>query len=413
MADPIYKSDDVGSESVIRSEHIGAAKTGDNIEAKRVAQYVWDGVSQWVRATASGGSGGTQYTDGVAAVTHPIGTQPVYTNGSGNVTAVSVANPLPVAATFSGSVATAPTFAQNPTAGSPTPAYGLVDSNDAIILSPTSQTKITNGTNVMDVVSGSYGKPALTINPHDVSPFSDGYSNSAPNYVDENFNQIVQGVFPYIFNGSTWDRLPGDKTNGQFVNIKTSVLPTGAATAAKQPSLGTAGTPSTNVLTVQGITSMTALKVDGSGVTQPVSGTFFQATQPVSAASLPLPTGASTSSLQTTGNASLSSIDTKLSGALSVTGSAVGTSSAVVNVGQQTSNTTAVQLSASSTVPTNGIIVQAISTNTASVFVGGSGATTANSFELQAGQAAPFTANLNTLYVVGTNNTDKVCWTVD
>lgn len=40
------------------------------------------------------------------------------------------------------------------------------------------------------------------------------------------------------------------------------------------------------------------LSVDGSGVTQPVSGTFFQATQPVSAASLPLPTGASTAAKQ-------------------------------------------------------------------------------------------------------------------
>ena len=49
-------------------------------------------------------------------------------------------------------------------------------------------------------------------------------------------------------------------------------LPSGAATAAKQPALGTAGTPSSDVLTVQGATSMTPLKVDGSGVTQPVSG---------------------------------------------------------------------------------------------------------------------------------------------
>jgi len=39
--------------------------------------------------------------------------------------------------------------------------------------------------------------------------------------------------------------------------------------------------------------------VDGSSVTQPVSGTFFQATQPVSASSLPLPAGAATSALQT------------------------------------------------------------------------------------------------------------------
>ncbi len=57
---------------------------------------------------------------------------------------------------------------------------------------------------------------------------------------------------------------------------------------------GTAGTPAAGVVTVQGITGMVAIKVDGSAVTQPVSGTFWQATQPVSAASLPLPTGAST-----------------------------------------------------------------------------------------------------------------------
>ena len=50
-------------------------------------------------------------------------------------------------------------------------------------------------------------------------------------------------------------------------------LPTGAATSAKQPALGTAGAASADVITVQGIASMTALKVDGSAVTQPVSGT--------------------------------------------------------------------------------------------------------------------------------------------
>src|SRR6185437_673191 len=48
-------------------------------------------------------------------------------------------------------------------------------------------------------------------------------------------------------------------------------LPSGASTAAKQPALGTAGTASSDVLTIQGIASMTAVKVDGSAVTQPVS----------------------------------------------------------------------------------------------------------------------------------------------
>lgn len=71
-------------------------------------------------------------------------------------------------------------------------------------------------------------------------------------------------------------------------------LPTGAATAAKQPALGTAGSPSADVISIQGVSSMTAVKVDGSAVTQPVSGTFWQATQPVSVASLPLPSGAAT-----------------------------------------------------------------------------------------------------------------------
>jgi len=60
-----------------------------------------------------------------------------------------------------------------------------------------------------------------------------------------------------------------------ITNISGTIsLPTGAATAAKQPALGTAGSASSDVITVQGIASMTALKVDGSAVTQPVSGTL-------------------------------------------------------------------------------------------------------------------------------------------
>lgn len=61
--------------------------------------------------------------------------------------------------------------------------------------------------------------------------------------------------------------------NTGAVVVSSSALPTGAATAAKQPAYGTAGSASADVLTVQGIASMTALKVDGSAVIQPVSGT--------------------------------------------------------------------------------------------------------------------------------------------
>ena len=82
--------------------------------------------------------------------------------------------------------------------------------------------------------------------------------------------------------------------NTGSVVIASSALPSGAATAAKQPALGTAGTASADVISVQGVASMTPILVNGSGVTQPISGnvgitgsvavtgTFFQATQPVS-----------------------------------------------------------------------------------------------------------------------------------
>lgn len=91
-------------------------------------------------------------------------------------------------------------------------------------------------------------------------------------------------------------------------------LPTGAATAAKQPALGTAGTPSSDVITVQGAASMTALKVDGSSVTQPVSGTVTAnagtGTFAVSAASLPLPTGAATETTLSTLNGKVTACNT-------------------------------------------------------------------------------------------------------
>lgn len=77
-----------------------------------------------------------------------------------------------------------------------------------------------------------------------------------------------------VDNGGTFAVQAAQSGTFNVTNVSGTVsLPTGAATAAKQPALGTAGTASSDVITVQGIASMTALKVDGSAVTQPVSGT--------------------------------------------------------------------------------------------------------------------------------------------
>lgn len=69
-------------------------------------------------------------------------------------------------------------------------------------------------------------------------------------------------------------------TAAQITTLTPPAAITGFATAVKQPALGTAGTASTDVLTVQGIASGTA--------------------QPISAAALPLPAGAATESTLST-----------------------------------------------------------------------------------------------------------------
>lgn len=56
-------------------------------------------------------------------------------------------------------------------------------------------------------------------------------------------------------------RVRGDTGFGIDVDVTRSVLPTGAATAAKQPAFGTTGVPSADVLTVQGNASGVAIPV--------------------------------------------------------------------------------------------------------------------------------------------------------
>lgn len=84
---------DEGSESVIRSEHISPLKSGDNIEAKRVALYGWDNsTSQWSRQSTTFGKLVPEKYDYIGA-TYPSGTTEVYTykyGGSGGTLVATV-----------------------------------------------------------------------------------------------------------------------------------------------------------------------------------------------------------------------------------------------------------------------------------------------------------------------------------
>lgn len=79
---------------------------------------------------------------------------------------------------------------------------------------------------------------------------------------------VASGIDPIVVQ-------PGNTANTTpwLVTSTSLPLPTGAATSAKQAAPGVAGTPSADVLTVQGTASMTPLKIDGSAITQPISGT--------------------------------------------------------------------------------------------------------------------------------------------
>lgn len=128
------------------------------------------------------------------------------------------------------------------------------------------------------VVSGpNAAGTAPTANPVQVS----GYDGTNVQRIKTDTSGNVDVIFPSA------QHVVVDTAPTTAVTAASLPLPTGAATAAKQPALGTAGSASADVISVQGVASMTPVKTDGSGVTQPVS-----------AASLPLPTGASTAAKQ-------------------------------------------------------------------------------------------------------------------
>jgi hypothetical protein len=76
------------------------------------------------------------------------------------------------------------------------------------------------------------------------------------------------GAFALLWNGATWDRLPGSAANGLTTNLK-ALNGTAIDTNSGVKSAGTQRV----VIATDQVQLTNALKVDGSAVTQPVSGT--------------------------------------------------------------------------------------------------------------------------------------------
>jgi len=192
------------------------------------------------------------------------------------------------------------------------------------------------------------------------------------------------------------------------VDVVTSALPTGAATAANQ------STANGSLSTIAGAVAGTEMQVD--------------------VLTSALPTGAATAANQSTANSALSAIQTAveiLDNAISgnemqvdvVAALPAGTNNigdvdvasvtqpGTVSTGQETVAVTAGQFnSGTSKVPVGVVTVKALSTNSGIAYIGPSGVSTSTGHALEAGDAITLEIdNLNKLYSIGTAS-DVLTW---
>jgi hypothetical protein len=129
---------------------------------------------------------------------------------------------------------------------------------------------VVDDTSTNTVTEDSFGAPRMTTGRIAYADFSKSASNTNSFKVD--FGGAAQPVSGPLTDAQL--RASAVPVSGTFwqatqpVSAAALPLPTGAATAAKQPALGTAGTPSADVISVQGVAGGTAQPVSGSvGVT--------------------------------------------------------------------------------------------------------------------------------------------------
>lgn len=237
----------------------------------------------------SAGSGGAVLAaDDIASVFHQR--VKVEFGTDGNATDVSASNPMPVVQTGTPALPT----------GAATEA--TLASLDAKVNAEVTKDYDTGaGTEAMKMVGlalpasggsvagGTASNPVRTdptgTTPQPVTDGGGSFTVDSPQ-LPATLGQTTKAASLPVTLASDQDALPVTGTFFQAtqpVSAAALPLPSGAATEAKQPALGTAGAASADVITIQGVASMTAVKTDGSGVTQPVS-----------AAALPLPSGAAT-----------------------------------------------------------------------------------------------------------------------
>lgn len=129
-----------------------------------------------------------------------------------------------------------------------------------------------------------------------ISGLTGTYANNADNVVPVATGLLGVQNFNMVYDGTGWDRLYGDSTNGLFANIKTSVLPTGASTSAAQTtaqtSLSSIVTNTSNTATSTATTAtQTTTTATNTGTTATNTGTIATNTGTVATNTTALTTG--------------------------------------------------------------------------------------------------------------------------
>lgn len=328
MADTFNKN----HTEIAQAEHISPVKTGDNIEAKKTALYVWDpDVIEWKRMTQPTIDAGDVQIDGVAAFADSGGTdRKGLVDGDRHVQVDVLSSALPTGAA---------------TSANQTTLIGHVDGIEGLLTTIDSDTSIIAGAvsgseMQVDIVSGgqtdALTDAELRASPIDVdtglTPLTDTELRAAPIDVDTGLTQpltdtqLRASAVPIsgtvtanlgAVDNAVLDDIAANQTDGSQkvqivdaggdavtvtggkldVNATVSVDTTGLATESKQDDI------ITELETIQAAQLPDGHNVTVDNASIAVTGTFWQTTQPVSGtvtANLGTLNGAATSAKQDT-----------------------------------------------------------------------------------------------------------------
>lgn len=353
-----------------------------------------------------GGGGGTQYTQGGSAVINPTGNSLIYFNASNLPLAVTTTQGLPVTLTNGSSLQNVnlnevggATFALGQTTMSASLPVTLASNQSAL------------------AVTGTFFQATQPISAASL-PLPSGASTSALQTTGNTSLASIAtntGNIPPLGQALNAASVPVVLTASQLTTLTPPAAITGYATSANQTNKSQVSQLADGSGNIIASTS-NALNVNISSGS--IANTSFAATQATASSLNATVVGTGTFAVQAAQSGTWTNTVTQATGTNlhtvvdsgSITATAAALPSAEVN-GQTTGTTagTAVQLATNALV--NGVIVQALSANTSSIFVGTSTVSSTNGFELQPGQATSVAvSNTNAVWIVSVTNGDKVCW---